>query len=99
VGTLHERGVPVALRHSLIRHSDVLLVVPGRGTSGGRLPTTRLAVGGTLKDSLSTRIIHQVIEPYGNLDVRTTDATSPPDTEDDHERRDLFKSPNHQEVR
>jgi hypothetical protein len=54
---------------------------------------------GTLKVSPSTRIIHQVIEPYGDLDACATDATSPSDTEDDHERRDLFKSPNHQRVR
>jgi hypothetical protein len=34
-----------------------------------------------------------VIEPYGNLDVRTSDATSPVDTENDRDRRDLFNSP------
>jgi hypothetical protein len=43
------------------------------------LPTIGPAIQGTLKDSPDTRIIHQVIELYGNgnLAVRTTDAASP----------------------
>jgi hypothetical protein len=40
-----------------------------------------------------------VIEPCGNLDVRTTDAISTIDNEDDHQCRDLLTSPNHQRVR
>jgi hypothetical protein len=40
-----------------------------------------------------------VIEPSGNLDVCTTDATGTIGSEGDHQCRDLLKSPNHQEVR
>jgi hypothetical protein len=40
-----------------------------------------------------------VIELYGNLDIWTTDETSPFGSEDVYQLRDLLKSPNHQGVR
>jgi hypothetical protein len=39
-----------------------------------------------------------VIELTDNLEVWTTDETSTIACEDDHHRRDLLTSPNHQEV-
>jgi hypothetical protein len=62
----------------------------GRVEGCGRSP-----VGPAIKDtqvSPNSRIIHLVIDPYGNLTLRTTDAPSRFDSEDDHHRRDLLKS-------
>jgi hypothetical protein len=36
---ISQRGTPMTLRHMPIRHSDVLLVMPGEGGVGRRLPT------------------------------------------------------------
>ena len=57
------------------------------------MPTIGPAIQGTFKDSPNTRIIHQVIESYGNLGVRHDRCRESFDSEDDRRRGELLESP------
>jgi hypothetical protein len=68
-----ERGIPIALRPRVIRHSDVL---PALRRKGGRVVDRRhhsLSVT-TSSSSHLTPESFKVIESYGNLAIRTTHA-------------------------
>ena len=57
------------------------------------MPTIGPAIQGTLKDSPNTRIIHQVIELYGNLRCTHDRCRESFDSEDHRQRGELLESP------